>query len=52
MPLQDLKKIIPSYFKDVWYFIPEVLFTMNKELNQKVDPEATTCLNGYKQFYR
>mgnify|MGYP006971715669 FL=1 len=52
MPIQDLKAIIPSYFKDVWYFMPEVLFGMNNDLNQKPDPEATTSLSVYKQFYR
>ncbi len=52
MPIQDLKKIIPAFFKDVWYFTPEVLFGMSKDLNQKTDPDATTSLSVYKQFYR
>jgi len=52
MPIQDLKSIIPSYFKNVWYFTPEVFFGMKNDLNKSSDPEATTRLNIYKQFYR
>ncbi|MBU4536803.1 hypothetical protein KJ603_02070 [Patescibacteria group bacterium] len=52
MPIQDLKKIIPAFFKDVWYFTPEFLWGMKKELAEKPDPEATTSLRVYKQFYR
>ena len=52
MPFQDFKKIIPSYFKDVWYLTPEFLFGMNSDLNKRSDPEATTSLSVYKQFYK
>lgn len=52
MPLQDLKKIIPSYLKDVWYLTPEVLCNLNKDLNEKPDPQATTSLSIYKHFYK
>lgn len=52
MPIQDLKKIIPSYFKDVWYLNPEFLFELSKSSKEKTDPQATTSLNVYKQFYK
>ncbi len=52
MPLQDLKTIIPSYFKNVWYFTPEFLWSMKKGMNEKTDPNATTSLGVYKQFYK
>ena len=52
MPLQDLKKIIPSYFVDVWYFMPAVFIFAKKEANKEIDPEATTSLSVYKQYYR
>ena len=52
MPIQDLKDIIPSFFKNVWYLKPGVLFGISKDLNQKIDSGATTSLNVYKQFYK
>ena len=52
MPIQDLKKIIPAYFKDVWYLTPEFLWSIKSGSNEKIDPEATTSLSVYKQFYK
>ncbi|MFH0845802.1 MAG: hypothetical protein V1851_00140 [Patescibacteria group bacterium] len=52
MPIQDLKKIIPAYFKDVWYFSPSVLLAIQKEKATQPDPEATQSLRIYKQYYR
>jgi len=52
MPIQDLKKIIPAFFENVWYLKPEFLWSLKKDLAEKPHPEATTSLRVYKQFYR
>lgn len=51
MSIQDLKSIIPSYFK-AWFLSPESFFEVRSGLKIQPDHEATKSLRVYKQFYR
>ena len=50
MSIKDLKSIIPSYFKDVWYLNPKAIWDL-KSTSHKTNSSATTDLSVYKHYY-
>ncbi len=52
MSIADLKSIVPSYLKDVWYLNPVAIWTIKDDLNNQPNSKATTSLSVYKQFYK